>query len=87
MKLKYNGITYVVVLYANRSALTNALNEIDISFPNDNKFIDLSLYGNDKFDDKKNSNILLKSTIKFIRDCQGFDEHELQLLNKISCWI
>ena len=52
---------------ANRSALTNDLNEVDSSFCtlNENKFIDLILYGSDKFDGKKNHNILM-STIKFI---------------------
>ena len=41
---------------ANRSPLMNELNEIDSSFStlNKNKFIDLILYGSDKFDDKKN---------------------------------
>ena len=56
----------------------NELNEIDSSFPtlNENKFIDLILYGSDKFDDKKNRNILM-STIKFIKDSQKFDENLL----------
>ena len=42
-------------------ALTNESNEIDSSFStlNENKFIDLILYGSDKFDDKKNHNILI----------------------------
>ena len=63
---------------ANRSALMNELNEIDSSFStlNENKFIDLILYGSDKFDDKKNHNILM-STIKFIKDSQRFDENLL----------
>ena len=63
---------------ANRSALMNKLNEIDSSFStlNENKFIDLILYGSDKFDDKKNRNILI-STIKFIKDSQRFDENLL----------
>ena len=41
--------------HANRSALMNELNEIDSSFStlNENKFIDLILYGSDKFDDKR----------------------------------
>ena len=54
---------------ANRSALINELNEIDSSFSalNENKFIDLILYGSDKFDDKKNRNILM-CTIKFLKD-------------------
>ena len=53
---------------ASRSALMNELNE--------NKFIDLILYGSDKFDDKKNHNILM-STIKFIKDSQRFDKNLL----------
>ena len=53
------------------------LNEIDISFStNENELIDLILYGSDKFDDKKNYNILM-STIKFIKDSQRFDENLL----------
>ena len=42
---------------ANRSTLMNELNEIDSSFSalNENKFIDLILYGSDKFDDKRNT--------------------------------
>ena len=63
---------------ANRSALMNELNEIDnSSFTlNENKFIDLILYDSDKFDDKKNSNILM-CTIKFIKVSQKFDENLL----------
>ena len=63
---------------ANRSPLLNELNEIDSSFStlNENNFIDLILYGSDKFDDKKNHNILM-STIKFIKDTQRFDENLL----------
>ena len=62
----------------NRSALMNELNEIDSSFStlNENKFIDLILYGSDKFDDKKNHNILM-CTIKFIKSSQRFDENLL----------
>ena len=62
----------------NRSALMNELNEIDSSCftLNENKFIDLILYGSDKFDDKKNHNILM-STIKFIKDSQRFDKNLL----------
>ena len=58
---------------ANRSALINELNEINSSFftRNENKFIDLILYGSDKFDDKKNRNI------KFIKDSQRFEENLL----------
>ena len=54
------------------------LNEIDFSFStlNENKLIDLILYDSDKFDDKKNYNILM-STIKFIKDSQRFDENLL----------
>ena len=63
---------------ANRSTLTNELNEIDSSFStlNENKFIDLILYGSDKFDDKKNRNILM-CTIKFIKGSQRFHENQL----------
>ena len=63
---------------ASRSALMNELNEIDSSFStlNENKFIDLILYGSDKFDGKKNHSILM-STIKFIKDSQRFDENLL----------
>ena len=63
---------------ANRSSLMDELNKIDISFStlNENKLIDLILYGSDKFDDKKNYNILM-STIKFIKDSQRFDENLL----------
>ena len=63
---------------ANRSALMNELNEIDSSFSrlNENKFIDLILYGSEKFDDKKNQNILM-CTIKFIKGSQRFDENLL----------
>ena len=54
------------------------LNETDISFStlNENKLIDLILYGSDKFDDKKNYSILM-STIKFIKDSQRFGENLL----------
>ena len=54
------------------------LNEIDSSFStlNENKFIYLILYGDDKFDNKKNHNILM-STIKPIKDSQKFDENLL----------
>ena len=45
----------------------NEFNEIDSSFYtlNENNFIDLILYGSDKFNDKKNYNILVW-TLKFI---------------------
>ena len=48
-------------------------NEIYSSFStlNEKKFIDLILYGSDKFDDKKNDNILI-SILKFIHDSQRF---------------
>ena len=61
---------------ANRSALMNKLNEIDSSFStlNENKFIDLILYGSGKFDDKQNHNILMPN-IKLIKDSQRFDEN------------
>ena len=63
---------------ANRSTLTNEINEIDSSFStlNENKFIDLILYGSDKFDNKKNRNILM-CPIKFIKGSQRFDENLL----------
>ena len=52
---------------ANRSALMNELNETDSSFStlNENKFVDLILYGSDKFDGKKNHNVLM-CIVKFI---------------------
>ena len=40
---------------------------------NENKFIDLVLYGNDKLDDKKNHNILM-SNIKFIKNSQRLNK-------------
>ena len=51
------------------------MNEIDSCFStlNENKFIDLVLYGNDKLDDKKNHNILM-SNIKFIKNSQRLNE-------------
>ena len=54
----------------------NELNAIDSSFPelNENKFIDLILYGSDKSDDKKSHNILM-CAIKFIKGFQRFDEN------------
>ena len=63
---------------ANKSALMNELNETGSSFStlNDNKFIDLILYGVDKFEDKKNHNILM-STMKFIKDSQRFDKNSI----------
>ena len=63
---------------ANRSVLMNELSGIgsSLSTLNENKFIDLILYGSDKFDGKKNHNILM-STIKFIKDSQRFDENLL----------
>ena len=53
----------------------NELNEIESSFSalNENKFIDLILYGSDKFDDKKKYKILI-CTIKFINGSQRFEE-------------
>ena len=55
------------------------LNEIDSSFStlNENKLIDLILYGSNKFDDKKNqkNHNILMSTIKFIKDSQRSDEN------------
>ena len=51
----------------------NGLDKIDYSFSkvNENKFIDLILYGSDKLDDKKNHNILM-FIIKIIKDSQRF---------------
>lgn len=43
---------------------------------NKNKIIDLSLYGKDKFDNKKYQSILM-STIKLIKGSQMFDEQLL----------
>ena len=56
----------------------NELNEIDSSFStlNENKFINLILYGSDKFDEKKNRNILM-CTINFIKGSQRFDKNLL----------
>ena len=56
----------------------NELNETGSSFStlNENKLIDLIICSSDKFDDKKNHNILM-STIKFIKDSQRFDENLL----------
>ena len=53
----------------------NELNEIDnsLSILNENKFIDLILYGSDKFNEKKNHYSLM-CTIKFIKDFQRFDK-------------
>ena len=63
---------------AKRSVLMNELHEVDSSFSklNENKLIDLFLYGNDKFDDKKNCSILMFTT-KFIKVCKRFDEQLL----------
>ena len=60
----------------------NELNEIDSSFStlNENKFIDLILYGSDKFDDKKSLNILM-CTIKFVKGSQRFDENLLYFVD------
>ena len=59
---------------ANKSALMKELNEVISSFStlNENKFIDLILYDRDKFDNKKNGNILM-CPIKFIKGSQRFD--------------
>ena len=63
---------------ANNSSPMNELNEICSSFStlNENNFIDLILYGSDKFEDKKNHNIFM-CTIKFIKGSQRFDENLL----------
>ena len=60
------------------NALMNDLNEIDSSFStlNENKFTDFILHDSDKFENKKNGNILM-STIKFIKDSQRFDKQLL----------
>ena len=58
----------------------NELNEIDSSFStlNENNFnMRIVLHGSDKFDDKKNNNILM-CTIKFIKGSQRFDKNQLQ---------
>ena len=54
----------------------NELDETNSSFSiqNENNFLDLILYVSDKFDDKKNHNILM-STIKLIKVSQGFDDN------------
>ena len=59
---------------ANKSALMKELNEVISSFStlNENKFIDLILYDRDKFENKKNGNILM-CPIKFIKGSQRFD--------------
>ena len=56
----------------------NELNETDSSFStlNVNNFIDLILHGSDKFDDRKNRNILM-CTMKFIKGYQRFDKNLL----------
>ena len=63
---------------ANRPALINDFNETDNTFSarNNIKLIDLILYDNDKFDNKKNRKILI-CTKKLIEDSQRFDEHLL----------
>ena len=65
---------------ANRSTLMGNLNEEGNSFSNlnDYKFIDMLLYANDKFDDKKNRRILI-DTITLIKISQSSDEPLLQL--------
>ena len=57
----------------------NDLNEIDCCFStlNENKSIDLVLHDSDKFKGKKKKKDILVSTIKFIKDCKRFDEHQL----------
>ena len=52
------------------------MNEVDSCTLNDNNFSGLRLYGNYKFDDKKNLSILT-STIKLIKDSQRSDEQPL----------
>ena len=55
------------------------MNELDetnsfFSTQNKNNFLDLILYVSDKFDDKKNHNILM-CTIKLIKVSQGFENN------------
>ena len=61
---------------ANRSTLMNELDETNSFFSTQNKnnFLDLILYVSDKFDDKKNHNILM-CTIKLIKVSQGFENN------------
>ena len=56
----------------------NDLENVPISFSmaSDNNLISLLLYGGDKVDDTKYRKILM-STIRFIKDSQGFDEQLL----------
>lgn len=56
----------------------NHFHELGSSFTNlnKNKIIDLSLYGKDKFDNKKYQSISM-STIKLIKGSQMFDEQLL----------
>ena len=59
------------------------LNEIDSSFSTLNdEFTDLILHGSDKFDDKKNPNILMY-TIELIKDSQRLDKHLLNFWIKL----
>ena len=80
IEAKINGHYFLLghIFHANRSTLMNDLKEDDSSFStlNDNKFIDLLLYANDKFDEKKNCNILI-SIIKFNKESQRFEEQQL----------
>ena len=80
IEAKINGHYFLLghIFHANRSTLMNDLKEDDSSFStlNDNKFIDLLLYANDKFDEKKNCKILI-SIIKFNKESQRFEEQQL----------
>ena len=71
---------------ANRSALMSDLNEIDSSFStlNNNKFIDLILYDNNKFDDKPQHfnvhfgfNILIITSIVYVTCVEFQDQNFL----------
>ena len=68
----------------NRSTLMNELNS-SFSTLNENNFIDLILYGSDKFEDKKNHNIFM-CTIKFIKGSQRFDENLLYFFFLVLMW-
>ena len=59
----------------------NDLDEIDsfLSTLNENKFIDLILYGRDTFDDKKNHNILM-ITIKKTNSCYNYLSIKVSIL-------
>ena len=72
---------------SNRSFLINDFSEIDSSLPtlNDNKFVNLILYDSDKFDGKKNHNILM-FTIKLIKDLTTTCYNDLSI-NLKRIWV